>query len=57
MVKQEYLLNPGDMLYVPKNTIGRISDFLREIQPILEFIIWPARVYQWYTGDEVFLSK
>ncbi len=55
-MSQNIALQNGDLLYVPKNIIGRISDFLREIQPILEFIIWPARVYQWYTGDEVFIS-
>jgi protein involved in polysaccharide export with SLBB domain len=55
-MSQNFKLQNGDMLYVPKNVIGKISDFLREINPILEFIIWPARVYQWYTGDEVFLS-
>jgi len=55
-MSQNIKMQNGDVLYVPKNIIGKISDFLREIQPILEFIIWPARVYQWYTGDEVFLS-
>jgi len=56
-MSQNIRLQNGDMLYVPKNTIGRISDFLKQIQPILDFIIWPARVYKWYSGDEVFLSN
>jgi protein involved in polysaccharide export with SLBB domain len=51
-MSQNVKLRNGDMLYVPKNTIGRVSDFLREIQPILDFIIWPARVYDAWKGGE-----
>jgi protein involved in polysaccharide export with SLBB domain len=48
-MSQNIALHNGDLLFVPKNTIGRISDFLKEIQPTLEFIIWPARVWRAYT--------
>ena len=53
-MSQNVKLRNGDMLYVPKNAIGRVSDFLREIQPILDFIIWPARVYDAWSGNEPF---
>jgi protein involved in polysaccharide export with SLBB domain len=53
-MSQNIMLQNGDMLYVPKNTIGRISDWLREIQPILDFILWPARVWEGYSGNEPF---
>jgi polysaccharide export outer membrane protein len=55
-MSQNVKLHNGDMLYVPKNTIGRISDFLRQIQPILDFIVWPARVYNSYTGDDTLIT-
>jgi polysaccharide export outer membrane protein len=53
-MSQNVKLRNGDMLYVPKNAIGRVSDFLREIRPILDFIIWPARVYEAWSGNEPF---
>jgi polysaccharide export outer membrane protein len=53
-MSQNVKLRNGDMLYVPKNTIGRISDFLREIRPILDFIIYPAQVYRSYEGSAPF---
>jgi protein involved in polysaccharide export with SLBB domain len=53
-MSQNVKLRNGDMLYLPKNAIGRVSDFLREIQPILDFILWPARVYREYEGSAPF---
>ena len=53
-MSQNITLRNGDMLFVPKNAIGRISDWLREIQPILDFIIYPARVYDAYKGKAPF---
>jgi polysaccharide export outer membrane protein len=53
-MSQNVKLRNGDMLYLPKNAIGRINDWLREIQPLLEFIIWPARVYDAWSGNEPF---
>jgi polysaccharide export outer membrane protein len=51
-MSQNVKLRNGDMLYLPKNAIGRVSDFLREIRPILDFVLWPARVYdEWYGGE------
>jgi protein involved in polysaccharide export with SLBB domain len=47
-MSQNISLKDGDVLYIPRNTLGNISDFLREISPILEFIIDPARVYRAY---------
>ena len=53
-ISQNIKLHNGDVLYIPKNTIGRISDFLREIQPILDFILYPARVWDGYKGEAPF---
>jgi protein involved in polysaccharide export with SLBB domain len=49
-MSQNVRLHNGDMLYVPKNVIGRISDWLREINPILNFIKYPGEVYNVYKG-------
>ena len=53
-MSQNITLRNGDMLFVPKNAIGRISDWLREIRPILDFIVYPARVYRSYEGSAPF---
>jgi polysaccharide export outer membrane protein len=53
-MSQNVKLRNGDMLYVPKNAIGRVSDFLREIAPILSFITYPAQVYRSYEGSAPF---
>jgi hypothetical protein len=53
-MSQNVNLRNGDMLYVPKNAIGRVSDFLREIAPILGFITYPARVWDAYKGEAPF---
>jgi protein involved in polysaccharide export with SLBB domain len=53
-MSQNITLRNGDMLFVPKNAIGRVSDFLREIQPILSFITFPAAVYRAYEGSAPF---
>jgi polysaccharide export outer membrane protein len=53
-MSQNVKLRNGDMLYIPKNAIGRVSDFLREIRPILEFVLWPANVYKAYEGSAPF---
>jgi protein involved in polysaccharide export with SLBB domain len=53
-MSQNVKLRNGDMLYLPKNRIGRISDFLREIAPILGFITYPAGVYRAYEGSAPF---
>jgi len=53
-MSQNVKLRNGDMLYLPKNAIGRVSDFLREIAPILGFITYPANVYRAYEGSAPF---
>jgi polysaccharide export outer membrane protein len=53
-MSQNVKLRNGDMLYLPKNTIGRINDFLREIRPLLDFILYPAAVYRSYEGSAPF---
>jgi polysaccharide export outer membrane protein len=53
-MSQNVKLRNGDMLFVPKNTIGRIADWLREIAPILSFIKYPAEVWSSYKGEAPF---
>jgi polysaccharide export outer membrane protein len=52
-VSQNITLKDGDLVYLPKNTIGNISDFLRQIQPVFEVLLFPGRAWNLYTGEAV----
>jgi polysaccharide export outer membrane protein len=41
---QNVLLASGDLVYVPRSGLGDINLFYNRIRPILEMILWPARV-------------
>jgi hypothetical protein len=34
----------GDMVYVPRSGWGSINLFAKRIRPLLELLLWPARV-------------
>jgi protein involved in polysaccharide export with SLBB domain len=41
---QNVALLAGDLVYVPRSGWGNINIFAKRIRPLLELIIWPARV-------------
>jgi polysaccharide export outer membrane protein len=41
---QNVLLATGDLVYVPRSGFGDVNLFYRRIRPILEMVLWPARV-------------
>ena len=41
---QNVLLASGDLVYVPRSGFGGINLFYKRIRPLLEMILWPARV-------------
>jgi polysaccharide export outer membrane protein len=41
---QNVALVAGDMVYVPRSGWGNINIFAKRIRPLLELILWPARV-------------
>ena len=41
---QNLLLAAGDMVYVPRSGFGDIKLFNDQIRPLLELVLWPARV-------------
>jgi polysaccharide export outer membrane protein len=53
---QNITLQDGDVVYVPKSTIGNVAAFLREIGPILQLVLYPAAVYNAYRGEQIFYS-
>ncbi len=41
---QNVALLAGDLVYVPRSGWGNINFFAQRIRPLLELILWPARV-------------
>jgi polysaccharide export outer membrane protein len=41
---QNILLASGDLVYIPRSGFGEINLFYKRIRPLLEMILWPARV-------------
>jgi len=41
---QNLLLASGDLVYVPRSGLGDIKLFYDQVRPLLELVIWPARV-------------
>lgn len=41
---QNITLVSGDMIYVPRTGLGSVNIFAKRIRPLLELILWPARV-------------
>jgi protein involved in polysaccharide export with SLBB domain len=41
---QNLLLASGDMIYVPRSGFGDIKLFYDQVRPLLELVLWPARV-------------
>jgi protein involved in polysaccharide export with SLBB domain len=41
---QNLMLASGDMVYVPRSAFGDIKLFNDQIRPLLELVLWPARV-------------
>ena len=38
------MLANRDLIYVPRSGFGSINIFAKRIRPLLELILWPARV-------------
>ncbi len=41
---QNIALASGDMVYVPRSGLGSVNVFAKRIRPLLELMIWPARL-------------
>jgi protein involved in polysaccharide export with SLBB domain len=41
---QNVVLASGDLIYVPRTGLGNVKLFSDRIRPLLEMVLWPARV-------------
>lgn len=49
---QNIELQDGDLVYVPRMQIGDINDWIENIQPILDIILWPGQFGNYYLDDD-----
>jgi protein involved in polysaccharide export with SLBB domain len=51
---QNLLLASGDMVYVPRSGFGDIKLFYDRVRPLLELVLWPARVViDWNSATDI----
>jgi protein involved in polysaccharide export with SLBB domain len=51
---QNLLLASGDMVYVPRSGFGDIKLFYDQVRPLLELVLWPARVViDWNSAADI----
>jgi polysaccharide export outer membrane protein len=51
---QNLLLASGDMVYVPRSGFGDIKLFYDRVRPLLELVLWPARVViDWNSAADI----
>ncbi|MFP4475045.1 MAG: FG-GAP-like repeat-containing protein [Desulfatibacillaceae bacterium] len=49
---QNMLLASKDVIYVPRTTIGDVNAFIKKISPMLNFLLYPARVRDTYMYND-----
>ena len=55
---QNILLASGDMVYVPRSGFGDIKLFYDRVRPLLELVLWPARVViDWNSAADITGAK
>ena len=48
---QNVHLEDGDLVYVPRMRIGDINDWVENMKPILDFLLWPGEMGRYYSDD------
>jgi len=49
---QNVHLEDGDLVYVPRMKIGDVNDWIQNIRPILDVLLWPGEMGRYYSNDE-----
>lgn len=49
---QNVHLEDGDLVYVPRMKIGDVNDWVENIRPILDVLLWPGQMGRYYSDDE-----
>jgi protein involved in polysaccharide export with SLBB domain len=55
---QNLLLASGDLVYVPRSSMGDVKRFYEQVRPLLELVLWPARVViDWNSAADITGAK
>jgi polysaccharide export outer membrane protein len=53
---QNVHLEDGDLVYVPRMRIGDVNDWVENIRPILDVLLWPGEMGRYYSDDETLFA-
>ncbi|MBN1833533.1 MAG: polysaccharide biosynthesis/export family protein [Deltaproteobacteria bacterium] len=53
---QNVHLEDGDLVYVPRMKIGDVNDWVENIKPILDILLWPGEFDRYYSDDETLFA-
>jgi protein involved in polysaccharide export with SLBB domain len=56
-LSQNVRLKDGDLIYVPRMLIADINDWIINITPLLELLLYPGRFDSYYSEDKVLTIK
>jgi polysaccharide export outer membrane protein len=55
-LRQNVHLKDGDLVYVPRMKIGDINDWVANMKPILDVLLWPGEMGRYYSDDETLFA-
>jgi polysaccharide export outer membrane protein len=53
---QNVYLEDGDLVYVPRMKIGDVNDWVENIKPILDILLWPGELDRYYSGEDTLFA-
>ena len=53
-LKQNVNLQDGDLVYVPRMKIGDVNDWVENIRPVLDLLLWPGEFDRYYSDNTLF---
>ncbi|KPK23180.1 MAG: hypothetical protein AMK69_18490 [Nitrospira bacterium SG8_3] len=55
-LRQNVHLEDGDLVYVPRMKIGDVNDWVENMKPILDMMLWPAQFTRYYFDDDAIFA-
>jgi polysaccharide export outer membrane protein len=53
---QNVHLEDGDLVYVPRMKIGDVNDWVENIKPILDILLWPGEFDRYYSDEDTLFA-
>jgi len=53
---QNVNLEDGDLVYVPRMRIGDVNDWVENMRPILDIILWPGELGRYYFDEDALFA-